>query len=175
MSTERIYVASLSDYNHEILHGAWIDVADNTESGIWDEIEAMLKASPTARKYGEAAEEWAIHDSEGFDPIAIGEYTPIGDLVIYSRLIETCGSAVLAHFLGENTCALNELERHIKDRYVGTHDSFREFSDSYADAMLSEYPDFITEYFDYESYARDLENAYDVVQAPDGVHIFADN
>lgn len=70
----RIYVASLSDYNAGILHGVWIDCEGKSADDIMDEVRAMLKASPAARKYGEIAEEWAIHDHEGFGSL-IGEYT----------------------------------------------------------------------------------------------------
>lgn len=41
----RIYVASLSDYNNGRLHGAWIDLAGKEESDVWQEINAILKAS----------------------------------------------------------------------------------------------------------------------------------
>src|SRR5260370_37719316 len=64
----RIYAASLGDYNAGRLHGAWLNAAvdiDELSAGV----HAMLAASPTPR-----AEEWAIHDYEGFGPVRLGEY-----------------------------------------------------------------------------------------------------
>lgn len=63
----RIYVACLAAYNYGILHGAWID-ADQEPWALWDEVAAMLRASPLAD-----AEEWAIHDYEGFGGTRIDE------------------------------------------------------------------------------------------------------
>jgi|GEM_PF-6178432 len=34
----------------------------------------MLAASPTTARYGEPAEEWAIHDYEGFGLVALSEW-----------------------------------------------------------------------------------------------------
>src|SRR3954468_4463852 len=66
----RIWVASLSDYNSGTLHGAWIDAARD-ESELQADIETMLAASPLTAATGEPAEEWAIHDSDGFAPLRI--------------------------------------------------------------------------------------------------------
>ena len=67
-STEpRIYVACLSAYNNGHLHGRWIRAAQDPEL-IYDEIYQMLATSPSPQ-----AEEWAIHDYEGFTPHDICE------------------------------------------------------------------------------------------------------
>jgi antirestriction protein len=69
----RIYVASLSDYNAGVLHGAWLEAVDSVE-GLEEGIAAMLRQSPTMRRYGDLAEEWAIHDYDNFGSIRLGEY-----------------------------------------------------------------------------------------------------
>lgn len=56
----QIYVACLAAYNNGHLHGAWIDAAQEPWA-IYDAVRVMLAASPIA-----GAEEWAIHDYEGF-------------------------------------------------------------------------------------------------------------
>jgi len=62
MSEEiKIYVACLAAYNNGYLHGEWIDATQEL-SDIYDQVNAMLKASPVE----EEAEEYAIHDYEGF-------------------------------------------------------------------------------------------------------------
>src|SRR5436189_4774564 len=60
VETPRIYAATLSDYNAGRLHGAWID-ADQDPEELQAEIDAML-----AKSAEPVAEEWAIHDYEGF-------------------------------------------------------------------------------------------------------------
>ena len=62
----RIYVACLAAYNNGVLHGRWIDAARG-EDHIWEETRAMLAASPIPD-----AEEWAIHDYEGFESASEG-------------------------------------------------------------------------------------------------------
>lgn len=52
----KVYVASLSDHNAGILHGAWIDVADLDEESFLAAVSAMLDKSPTARATGMLAD-----------------------------------------------------------------------------------------------------------------------
>jgi len=68
--TPRIYVACLASYNAGILHGEWIDATD--ADTIREAIQEMLKGSPTA-----GAEEWAIHDYEGFGSIRLSEWEDV--------------------------------------------------------------------------------------------------
>jgi len=65
MSTPRIYVACLAAYNAGHLHGTWIQ-ANQAVEDIRSEVSAMLTASPEPN-----AEEWAIHDYEGFGEIRL--------------------------------------------------------------------------------------------------------
>jgi len=67
----RIYVARLAAYNGGRLHGAWIKVEDDLEAVLLA-VGAMLAASPEA-----GAEEYAIHDYEGFGAVVVGEFTPM--------------------------------------------------------------------------------------------------
>jgi antirestriction protein len=63
----RVYVASLADYNDGELVGRWIRV-DQSQETIQQTIREMLRASA----YPDA-EEWAVHDFEGFGPLRIPE------------------------------------------------------------------------------------------------------
>ena len=67
----RIYVASLSDYNAGRLHGSWLDAAQDPEA-LLAGISEMLATSPEP-----IAEEWAIHDYEGFCGAALSEYEDV--------------------------------------------------------------------------------------------------
>ena len=64
----RIYVADLAAYNAGHLHGVWIDASLDLDD-MQEQVKAMLAASPV-----EGAEEYAIHDFEGFDGYPLGEY-----------------------------------------------------------------------------------------------------
>ena len=58
--TARIYVACLASYNAGILHGRWIDCSSDA-SVMQSQVNKILADSPIPN-----AEEWAIHDCEGF-------------------------------------------------------------------------------------------------------------
>lgn len=77
--TCRLCVASLSDHNAGVLHGRWIDVTD--ADAMRDEINAMLAASPTAKREGSVAEENAVHDYDGFGSIHLGEHPDLDAVV----------------------------------------------------------------------------------------------
>ncbi len=80
-TTPRIYVACLAAYNNGYLHGTWIEANQEAEA-IQQEIKDMLSKSPIAR-----AEEWAIHDYEGFCGLRIGEYEDIAKVAEMAALI----------------------------------------------------------------------------------------
>jgi antirestriction protein len=69
-TTAKVYVACLAAYNNGILHGSWID-ANQEAQAIHDAIKDMLASSPIAN-----AEEWAIHDYEGFCGLRLSECLP---------------------------------------------------------------------------------------------------
>src|SRR5690242_7244320 len=68
LPTPRIYVASLSDYNAGELHGVWMD-ADQDAGELHQAVAAMLALSNEP-----PAEDWAIHDYEGFGPFRVDEH-----------------------------------------------------------------------------------------------------
>ena len=80
--TPRIYVACLAAYNNGRLHGRWIDAAQEADD-IQTDVQAMLAESPQP-----GAEEWAIHDSDGFGPITIHEHESFADVAALAAFIE---------------------------------------------------------------------------------------
>ena len=82
----RIYVACLAAYNNGHLHGEWIEVTD--EASIWEAVQAMLFTSPIE----EDAEEWAIHDYEGFEGAQVGEYFSFASVVELADYIRERGA-----------------------------------------------------------------------------------
>lgn len=146
-SSIRIYVACLAAYNNGILHGRWID-ANQDEESIREEINDMLKASPIPN-----AEEWAIHDYEGFEGMNLSEYESIEDVTRYADLIEKHGEAYAAYagFVGDDYAT----EEHFQEDYSGEWDSEEAFAQNLAEEMMN-IPEHLQFYIDYEKLANDL-------------------
>jgi antirestriction protein len=104
----RIYVACLAAYNDGVLHGCWID-AEQEPDDISSGINAMLKASPIA-----GAEEYAIHDYEGFEGAPVSEYQGIESVAELAAFIAEHG--VLGGKLVEYFNSLDEAREAIEDR-----------------------------------------------------------
>ena len=91
----KIYVACLASYNNAILHGCWIDATQDMDD-IWDDVNQMLKDSPE-----ENAEEYAIHDYEGFGSYQVSEYEGLESANQAALFIEEHGDIagdLLTHF-----------------------------------------------------------------------------
>lgn len=167
MSTEhnRIYVASLSDYNAGLLHGVWIDFATclNVDE-VWGAINTMLSASPTAKREGFPAEEWAIHDYEGFGGIEVSENETIGTLWQAHELLSDLDDpeAFIDYLDYQGKATLSEVtESNIdafQDAYHGWYRNKEDFAEELVEetGLLSHADDLLARYFDYEAFARDL-------------------
>jgi len=155
-ATCRIYVASLSDYNAGRLHGAWLDCDGKTADELQDEVNAMLAKSPEP-----VAEEYAIHDHEGFGHGLIEEYTPLSDVAAIVDVLERADDpdALLefCEYFAADLTEADTLER-FEDAYCGQWDGETEFAENLADDLgfLADVPDTIRFYFDYNAFARDL-------------------
>lgn len=68
MTQPRIYIADLAVCNAGILHGVWIEATEDLND-IQAQIKTMLANSPV-----DHAEEYALHDYEGFEGIRFGEW-----------------------------------------------------------------------------------------------------
>jgi antirestriction protein len=174
--TPRIYVASLSDYNAGRLHGRWID-ADQDAEAIHAEIAAMLAQSKEP-----IAEEWAIHDYEGFGGLSLGEYESIEKIAEVASLLEEHGgvfAAVVDNFGGLSN--IDEAKRCMEEGYRGAFKSLEDFAYDFVDECYSDslktLPDFIRGHIDYEGIARDMELGGDVftVEYDGEVHVFWSN
>ncbi|QUI30709.1 antirestriction protein ArdA [Streptomyces alfalfae] len=115
-----IYVASLTDYNHGELHGAWID-ADQEPDAILEEVQAMLAESPTAKQYGTVAEEWRIDDSDDFWGVEIGEWDSFERVSAIADLMTRHPGALVAYFLEEGH-EPEKIEDLISDRFSGEYE-----------------------------------------------------
>ncbi len=170
----RIYVASLADYNEGRLHGAWIDAAQ-TSSEIMGAVSEMLRASPSP-----SAEEWAIHDYEGFGPLTIHEYEDFETVARVAAGIVEHGEAFAA-FAEFVDCDADLLDG-FGDAYVGDYESGVELAEellegSGIEELLNQLPEHLRPYVtvDYEAYFEDLASGGEIITMPSrggGLHVF---
>lgn len=123
MSEEiRIYVADLAAYNNGKLHSAWINACDDLEA-IKTQINEMLADSPE-----EGAEEYAIHDHEGFEGYSVSEWSGIDELHEIACFIDAnpgIGGALLNQFRDD----LDEARRAIEEAYYGCYKSIADYAE----------------------------------------------
>ncbi|MBL4616596.1 MAG: antirestriction protein ArdA [Robiginitomaculum sp.] len=161
----RIYVACLAAYNSGILHGTWID-ADQDASAIRAEIRTMLATSPETQ-----AEEWAIHDYEGFEGAPIAEYQGIDSVAEIATFIAEngeLGGKLLAHFH-----SLEYARDTLEDHYVGEYRSLSDYAQEITEET-TQIPESLQFYIDYEAMARDLEinDVFTIETGFEEIHVF---
>ncbi len=169
----RIYVASLSDYNAGRLHGAWINADQDAES-IGAEIAAMLTRS---REPG--AEEWAIHDYEGFGPVRLGEWENLERVGQLASGIAEHGEAYAAWVAYVGIDSADDPDGFL-DAYLGRWESVGSYAEQLAEdsgwyQALDELPTSMKPYvqIDIDQLSRDLSMDLYVHTRPDGqVEIF---
>ena len=163
----RIYVADLAAYNNGFLHGVWIDACDDLED-IKAQINEMLADSPE-----EDAEEYAIHDHEGFEGYSVSEYSGIDELHEIACFIDEnpgIGGALLAQFCDD----LDEARRAIEEAYYGCYKSIADYAEELTEGSC-QIPEHLSWYVDYERMGRDMEMSGDIFTietAYNEVHIF---
>jgi len=123
----RIYVASLADYNVGRLHGIWLD-ANRDHGELQADVRDMLADSPEP-----GAEEYAIHDYEGFGDARLAEYD---SLELVSRI--ACGIAAhgpafaaWARIQEGDEAALDRFE----EAYLGHHESEQAYAEQLIDDL----------------------------------------
>ena len=168
----RIYAASLADYNNGELHRSWIEAAQPPED-IHEKIHKMLGASAIA-----GAEEWAIHDYEGFGPFRLHEYEQIETVSRIANGIVQHGP-IFAHWVEHvGTEDVEALER-FDEYYLGSWDSLADYVEELLedlgvgiDAMV---PTWLSPYItiDYEQLGGDLAGDLHVVRGRRGVDLFS--
>lgn len=152
-----IYVASLSDYNAGVLHGSWFNLDDFTTA---DELlaaiqERVLSTSPTCPPSSDyPAEEWEIHDVENALPG--WKHMSLAQLIAANNAINEHGEAFRV-WLDEMGGDPEDVEQ-FEDCYEGEYDSELDYIYQYVEdtGMLSEMPENLRHYFDFEAFARDV-------------------
>jgi len=167
----QIYVASLSDYNAGRLHGAWLDATAEVEE-LQAAIDAMLSRSPVP-----GAEEYAIHDYDGFWPVRVDEHARLDLVVQLARGLHEHGTA-FGHWANYVSFDADQLER-FDYVYCGSWDSLEQWLeesavDFEAQRALEQLPDWLRPYVsvDYQALGRDIAMDAYVAEDDHGVHVF---
>ena len=164
----RIYVACLAAYNNGHLHGVWIDAVQEPER-IQEEVDAMLAASPI-----NGAEEWAIHDAEGFGNVVINESDSFARISVFADFINEhgeIGTALLDHYSGD----LEEAYETMDGRYLGAYGSLEDYMQELTEETTN-IPRALRHYINYRAMGRDAEingDLFTVSTAWNVVHVFA--
>lgn len=167
MCEPRIYVADLAAYNNGILHGVWIDATTELEN-IQEEVNKMLRSSPE-----QDAEEYAIHDYEGFGDFYLGEYAGLDTAHKVACFIEEFpdfAAALLAEYGGD----LDEARKAAQENYIGCYAYLSDFVEILTEET-TEIPQSLVHYIDYERMAADMEMNGDIFSIRTGsteVHVF---
>jgi antirestriction protein len=126
----------------------------------------MLFASPIL-----GAEEWAIHDHEGFEGAPIEEYASIDTVGQIAHFIELHGAlgGKLIEYFGD----VGEAREAMEERYYGEYKRIEDFVQESTENQ-HEIPEALRYYIDYEAMARDWE-INDILTIETGfecVHVF---
>ncbi|KKL79783.1 hypothetical protein LCGC14_2011310 [marine sediment metagenome] len=145
----RIYVACLASYNAGKLHGEWIDANQSAEE-IGEEVATMLKESPEPN-----AEEWAIHDYEGFGDLMLSEHESFETIASIAERVEKHGEPWLAYVGEVGLMYADEFE----DAYCGEWDSFKDYVEEAARSCHT-IPEWLDYYIDWEGMAEAWRQDY---------------
>jgi antirestriction protein len=172
----RVYVADLAAYTAGRLHGEWVDLdgdASENHDRLRSAVTRVLDESPVA-----GAEEVALHDYEGFGELRLGEYEDLETVARAAALINEHGevfAALVSHLGGARY--LDEAIRHMAEQYQGRHDSLEAWAEEYLEdaGSLSEVPESLRHYIDFEAWARDAElngDVFSIATSEGAVHVF---
>lgn len=167
-SMTSVFIQSLEDYNAGRIVGEWVDVEGMDESELQDAINKIL-----AKSKEEVAEEWEFAGYEGFYTLNLCGYSSIKTVITLATAINEHGEAyaIYADYVGLRYATTEGFE----DSYYGAWDSFKDFAENLFDeCYLSQVPESVRFYIDYDAFARDLEIDYFHDRGSDGqTHVFS--
>lgn len=152
-----VYLASLSDYNNGRLVGKWYDFEK------YDSFDEILKKfyqymNKLNKIDGENREEWDIHDVCGFSSgVTIEEM----NFLMECLRLHLDGEAAKTYLeWSGGKLTVDEFQV----RYAGCWDSLEDYAMEYMDStgQLESLPESLRHYFNYSSFARDMELNGDV-------------
>lgn len=173
----QIYVADLAAYNAGRLHGRWLD-ANQDVGELEDAIAGVLATSPVP-----GAEEWAIHDYDGFAGLRLDEHESLQTI---SRLADGLAAhgpafAALANWLGTEEASSENFENYYRGSWPQLEDYAEELlRDLGVYDLVEQLPGWALPYVqvDAAGFARDLRLGGDIYAVTDTsrgdqqVHVF---
>jgi antirestriction protein len=172
MTDQRIYIACLAAYNAGILHGGWID-ANQPADDIRAEVDKVLATSPVP-----GAEEWAIHDHDGFGSLRLSEWESFERVSDIANGIALHGLAFAAWLAYDSSRDPADSDSFC-DSYRGEWRSLRHFAEDYADSIglyeLAEQAESSYVTVDIEMLVRDLDVEMYTFQSDRGLYVFDPN
>jgi antirestriction protein len=172
MTEPRIYVACLAAYNNGCLHGEWID-ANQSVDELGAAIEKMLAASPVP-----GAEEWAIHDYEGFGSLRLSEWESFKRVSDIAAGISLHGPAYAAWLAYDDSRDPADIDSFC-DNYRGEWNSLRDYAEDFAESIglydLAEKAGSPYVTVDIDMLERDLDIEMYTVESGHGLYVFDPN
>lgn len=168
------YFACLAAYNSGFLHGVRVDMTQDIDV-IREEIADMLKRSPVTIEYGEIAEEWGIHDHEGFESIDVDRCNleQLNEIAI--ALSESDYPNILADIYNDFYAGdtIESAKEYIEENDAGTYKDLGDFAESIYLECYDPIPKHLQWYIDWDRMGEDMEmngeiNSYNV---GDGVKV----
>ncbi len=121
-----------------------------------------------------SAEEWAVHDHEGFGPIRLGEHPSVTTIVGLAAAIEEHGEAFAVWWDNDRRDGVDTDA--FQDRFKGEFDSLEAWAEDWFDQTGElEKMGSLASYFYYERWAKDCELGGDIWVADatgGGVYVF---
>ena len=176
----KVYIACLASYNSGILHGEWVDCGEGADH-IKDEIGRILRGSPCPNVEVEyegaqvpSAEEWAIHDHEGFEGFNVGEHTDPDTLSEWCEIVEELDGDEKEAFRAwmGNQDRDGDLLESFREDYQGMHDDLADYAASFTEDTggMQDCPAHLSNYIDWEAMGRDMELSGDIWTHDAGYH-----
>lgn len=160
----KVYATCLASYQKGFLIGEWIELGID-EDELNHTIKRILKMGEEACNDGDIHEEYFLTDWEGEEFFQVREYTNVYELnkevVRFNELdLDDCSKKCVSFLMSENIVSnLDEALEKYEDCLIYEDMSFLDLSFQIVDEQFSldELPQFVSNYFDYEKFASDLE------------------
>lgn len=166
----QIYIACLAAYNSGYLHGSWVTV-DGDVDDLEQAIEEIIKTSPV-----EDAEEWAIHDYQGWEGIHLDENESLDRLVELAKLIQEHGKAfaLYCQHYGDDATAEN-FTNYFRGVYESEEDFVQEMWEEEGKLKELEKLGVTVSYINWEAIARDwfIDSYFSAVVSHTETYVFS--
>lgn len=152
-TTPRIYVGTYAKYNNGSIAGAWLDLEDYSDKSEFLEACAVLHSD-------EADPEFMFQDYEGFPESYYSECSVSEELFEWLTLDEGDKELLAAYRESVSDGTIEQA----RDNFAGKGKSLTDWVEEFLEETggLDEVPENLRRYFDYESYARDMQYGGDV-------------